>query len=118
MGTITLKNLKFQAFHGVYEEEKLKGNTFIVDISIKVDTSVSEKSDDLKDTLDYVEVYRRNDLEMQTPSNLLEHVASRINTSVSELVEKGKIKTTIYKQKPPIGGDCDYTSVTLKTKVG
>ena len=28
MGTITLKNLKFHAFHGVYEEEKLKGKDY------------------------------------------------------------------------------------------
>lgn len=117
MGVITLKDLKFYAHHGVYEKEKIEGNTFIVDISIKVDTSLAEKSDNIEDTLDYVEVYNRIDLEMNTPSNLLENVAFRINNSISQLVKKGKIKTTIYKQNPPIGGDCSYTSVTLKTKI-
>ena len=118
MGIITLKDLKFKAFHGVFEEEKVNGNTFIVDVKIKVDTSKAEKTDNINDTLDYVEVYRRVSVEMDIPSDLLENVASRINKSIAEMLVKGKIKTTIYKQKPPIGGACAYTSVTLKQKVG
>lgn len=117
MGKIKLKGLEFHAFHGVYEEEKVNGNTFIVDISVETDTSISEKSDNISDTLDYVRVYELIKLEMDTPSNLLENVAFRINNSISTLVKKGKIKTTIYKQNPPIGGDCESTSVTLKMKI-
>lgn len=117
MGKIILKGLKFNAFHGVYADEKLNGNTFVVDVEIKTDTAKAQMSDELIDTLDYVTIYHAVKIAMETPSNLLENVAFRINDAISEHLKKGKIKTTIYKKNPPIGGKCKYTSVTLKTKI-
>lgn len=117
MGTIKLKGLKFTAFHGVYAEEKEKGNKFLVDISIKTKTKEAEQSDDLKDTLDYEKVYSVIKSEMDKPSDLLENVASRIADSVGKLITKGKVKLTVYKKNPPIGGKCKYTSVSLNKKI-
>ena len=117
MSIITLKDLKFKAYHGVYENEKLEGNTFLVDIHIELDTTKSEFTDQLEDTLDYVEVYNRIKTEMEKPSNLLENVVHRINNSIETMIDEGKIETTIYKQNPPIGGECSYTSVTLTTEI-
>lgn len=117
MGTIKLKGLKFKSFHGVYADEKEKGNKFLVDISIKTKTKEAEGSDKLDDTLNYENVYEVIKNEMNKPSDLLENVASRIAESVSKLITKGKIKLTVYKKSPPIGGKCKHTSFTLKTKV-
>lgn len=116
MGSIKLKGLKFHAFHGVYEEEQKNGNTFIVDITIKTDLSISAKSDNLEDTADYVKVYNAIKNEMETPSQLLEHVVQRINKRISSFIKKAVIKTTVYKMNPPLGGECSYSSVTLKMK--
>ena len=114
---ITLKGLTFHAHHGVFDEERKNGNTFIVDISIKSNTKEAEQSDNLSETIDYGKVYLLVKKEMKVPSHLLENVAYRINNSVKNLIKKGKIKTTIYKKNPPIEGDCEYSSVTLKTKI-
>ena len=115
MGVIKLKGLKFHAFHGVYEEEQLNGNTFIVDVSIDTDISKSAESDELEDTVDYVKVYESVKSEMEIPSKLLEHVANRINNSLLTFINNSIIETTIYKMNPPLGGECSYSSVTLKT---
>lgn len=116
MSIIKLKGIKFHAFHGVFDEEREKGNTFLVDISIETDTTIAEETDDLSKTVDYGVVYDLVNQEMKKPSKLLENVAHRINAAVLEIISTGKIKTTIYKKNPPITGECKYSSVTLKSK--
>ena len=37
MGRISLENVRFRAYHGLYEEERLIGNDFILDVWIDAD---------------------------------------------------------------------------------
>ena len=53
---------------------------------------------------------------MAIPSKLLEHVGLRIiNKIKSELSFIEKVKVTVSKINPPIGGDVAEVSVTLKS---
>ena len=117
MGIVTLKGLKFHAYHGVYPNEKKEGNTFIVDIEIETDLSKAAKSDDLNDTIDYALVFESVKSEMKIPSNLLEHIVDRINQAISKLITDSRIKTTVYKMNPPLEGNCEYSAVTLELNV-
>ena len=54
---ITLHNMSFYAYHGVTPAEREVGQRFYVDANIYLDLSVAGKSDRVKDTVDYVEVY-------------------------------------------------------------
>ena len=82
MGKILLEGMEFFAYHGCFKEEQLIGTKFIVDIEVEFDTDSAEKSDHLHDTLNYQEVYRIVKKEMEIRSNLLEHVARRILTTL------------------------------------
>ena len=115
MGIIEIEGMEFFAFHGCFKEEQIIGTKFIVDLQIDVDTSVSEVSDRLADTTDYVGLYQCVKMEMEQKSHLLEHVAGRIISRLYdtyETIEKAKVK--ISKLNPPLGGQIQKVSVTLE----
>ena len=114
-GKIKLKGIRFNAFHGVYEEERQQGNTFEVDVTVFTDFSPDALADDsLMGTVDYEEIYRCVAEEMGTSSYLLEHVAYRIaKRLLKEFSQIQKTEITVSKFNPPIGGPCDKTEITL-----
>ena len=113
MSTISLEGMTFHSYHGCLPEEKVTGNTFIVDLSIEVDTSKAERSDDLNDTVDYSQVYEIVNKEMGQPSKLIEHVARRIIDSLNAGIPAIKeIKVKVSKINPPVGGEVGRVSVT------
>ena len=56
MGLITVEGIRVFAYHGHLPEEAKLGAHFIVNAWVKVDTSEVERTDDLKDTVDYVKI--------------------------------------------------------------
>ena len=56
MITIELNDLEFYAYHGVYDEEKEKGNTFIVNLEVTGEFDEAIKKDELTGTIDYEEL--------------------------------------------------------------
>lgn len=116
MSTISIEGMEFYAYHGHFAEEQLIGTWFIVDLFLTTDTSVAEKSDNLHDTVNYMEVYQLVKREMETSSKLLEHVGRRILDTVRNhfsTVEHARVK--VRKMNPPLGGKMDFVSLTLET---
>ena len=100
---IRLRDIQCYAYHGVLEEEKQKGNTFLVGVSITIDNPQSMPSDDIQDTLDYCSVCAIVQREMQVRSDLLEHVAWRIkNALLVAFPQAAEVKVTVAKQAPPL----------------
>ena len=56
MSTIRLKNIKIYAFHGCLLEEGQIGSDYIVNLSVRGDLNKAIKSDELEDTVDYVDL--------------------------------------------------------------
>mgnify|MGYP001327280363 CR=1 FL=1 len=105
MGTILLEGMEFFAFHGCFKEEQIIGSKFIVDLSVETDTALSEQSDNLHDTADYVGLYRCIRKEMEQKSHLLEHVSRRILEAIrSEFPGVSAIDLKVSKINPPMGG--------------
>ena len=76
---IIISGLKVFAWHGVYEEEQEKGQNFIVNAKISVDTSIAGESDSLEDSVDYGKVCLFiNDFMRINRFNLLEAVANQL----------------------------------------
>ena len=116
MGTIRLKNIKIYAFHGCLVEETKIGSDYLVNLEVKANLSKAASSDNLLDTVDYVRLQEIVKNEMAIPSKLLEHVGLRIIKKIkSELSFIEKVKVTVSKINPPIGGDVAEVSVTLKS---
>jgi dihydroneopterin aldolase len=81
--TIQLNDVQFYGYHGLYEEEKKLGNTFIVNLAIHFTPPVS-KVTAIHETIDYVQVYELVKVRMQTPTPLLETIAEDIATIIFE----------------------------------
>lgn len=112
MGKIYLKNIRLYAFHGCMDEEEKIGSDYIVNVVVKTNLDKSSKSDQLKDTVDYVALHAIVKEEMQQRAKLLEHVADRILNRIIEEhpgVQKAKVK--VSKRNPPIGGNVDEVAV-------
>ena len=114
MITIELNDLEFYAYPGVYDEEKEKGNTFIVNLAVTGDFLEAIEHDKLEGTIDYEKLFSLTQREMETPSNLLEHVVGRIRTAIHEAFPEVKsITISLEKLNPPIGGNLKSTRITL-----
>ncbi|AFL80729.1 dihydroneopterin aldolase [Aequorivita sublithincola DSM 14238] len=117
MGTIRLKNIKIYAFHGCLTEEGKIGSDYLVNLSVKADLKKASNTDELEDTVDYVMIQQIVREEMAVRAKLLEHVAKRIMEAVLQKLEMvTKVKVTVAKRNPPIGGDVAEVSVTIKLK--
>lgn len=114
MALITINDMRFYAHHGCFEQERVIGTHFRVDLSFSIDTSKAEVSDNIVDTVSYLDVYQVVKAEMMTPSHLLEHVARRVGERV--LIDFPAVDTVnvkVSKLNPPLGGQMDSVSVTL-----
>lgn len=114
MAVITIYDMRFYAHHGCFEQERTIGTHFRVDLSFTTDTSKAEVSDNIADTVSYLDVYQVVKDEMMKPSNLLEHVARRVGERVlSDFPAVDTVAVKISKLNPPLGGQMDSVSVEL-----
>lgn len=115
MGIIRLQNVRVYAYHGCLEEESKIGSDYRVDLEIKTDLRKSMQTDELADTVDYVLLNRIIKQEMAVRSKLLEHVAHRIVGRIfAHIPEVARVKVTVSKINPPIGGDVEMVSIELE----
>lgn len=115
MGLIEIEGMKFYAFHGHFEAEQIVGNEFTVDLKIETDCNPAAISDKLEDALNYQTAYNIVKQEMTITSRLLENVAKRILDALySSFDEIKEAQVKISKMNPPMGGEIEKVSVTLK----
>jgi len=114
MSTIRLKNIKIYAFHGCLVEEGQIGSDYLVNLSVRANLDKAAKTDDLKDTVDYVVLNKIVAEEMAIRSKLLEHVGKRIIDRILLTIPLVNfVKVTVAKVNPPIGGDVAEVSITM-----
>ncbi len=105
MGTILLERMEFFSYHGCFKEEQVIGTKFVIDLSVDLDTTSAEKSDNLNATVNYVALYKILKTEMAKKAYLLEHVSWRIMESLKDSYPQlTSINLKICKINPPIGG--------------
>ena len=117
MGIIKVENIRVFAHHGCLKEETAIGSDYQVDLEVKCDLKTSAKSDQLKDTVDYVFLNKVVREEMSIPSKLLETVAQRILNRIfneDKMVTKATI--SVSKINPPIGGDVEMVTIKMSQK--
>lgn len=114
MGKIVLEGMEFFAYHGHYKEEQIIGTKFIVDLEVEFDSAVPEMSDHLSDTLNYQELYKVVQIEMEKKAHLLEHVTRRILDAVRQkypLISGVIVK--VSKLNPTVGGKMKQVTCIL-----
>lgn len=113
---IELRGLRFDAVHGVLDEERRKAQPFEVDVDLELDLSGPGRSDDLNDTIDYGAVTAAIAGVMNgPPANLLEHLADRIAAAVIDTSGRhdASVTVTVRKLFPPIPEDIGYAAVRV-----
>ena len=111
---ISLRNVRFHAFHGVMPQERRVGGDFLVNLRVGYPLEQAMQSDEVGDTLNYATLYAVVKTEMMQSSNLLEHVAGRIaDAIVKHFPQVTSIDLALTKQNPPMGADCDGAGVEI-----
>ncbi len=114
MGIIEIEDMEFYAYHGHYEEERIVGNRFLLNLRIEADCSKAAKTDNINDALNYQTVYKIICSQMQIKSHLLENIAQRILDSLYENIQGiNKATIKVRKMNPPMGGQIRSVSVEM-----
>ncbi len=102
--TIELTGLRFHAFHGLYEGEKIVGNEFDVSLYVSY-CPKTEIINELSDTINYAVIYDLVKKRMQQRTDLLETIAMLIAEEIHlQFPQVQKVDISITKLQPPIAG--------------
>ncbi len=114
MDKIILKGIQFFGYHGVSEVEREVGGKYEVDIEIPYDLESASKSDNLKDTVNYSEVYK---IVLKVGTNqsfkLIEALAQKIANVILTNFPIEEVKVKVKKLNPPIAGSLDFAGVQI-----
>ncbi|NNC83350.1 MAG: dihydroneopterin aldolase [Flavobacteriales bacterium] len=115
MNSIHINGIKGYGYHGCMEEESLIGQLYVVDVILRTDFTEAARTDDLKKTVDYVEVNRVVQEQLRKRSKLIETVTLRIAEDLMKLEGVEGVEVKVCKPSPPINGDVEAvcTTVTL-----
>jgi len=117
LGIIKVNNIQLYAYHGCLEEEAKIGSAYRVDVKVKANLNISAQTDDLVDTVDYVQLNQIVKEEMAIRSKLLEQVVQRIiDRILIEIPMVLKVQISVAKINPPIGGNVSEVAVIFSKK--
>jgi dihydroneopterin aldolase len=117
MGIIRLHNMTFYGYHGISAAERQTGRRFEVDVELVVDMDQPAKTDKLKDTVNYTQVYRTvEELVEQNSFALLETIAVRLANQILAKFKPQEVTVRVRKKIPPVPGNLDHIEVEVKRK--
>lgn len=115
-GIVALEGMEFYARHGYYEEERIIGNKYSVDVYITTDCSLAAENDKLEGTINYERIYEIVASVMNIDALLLEHLAGKMIQSIkSEFKQAEVVRVKVSKYNPPIKGLCHRAFVELSS---
>ncbi len=113
MFSIHLHQLQIHAYHGLYEEEKVLGNDFIIDLTVTY-RPAGLPVQELEQTINYVSLYELVKKHMQVATPLLETVISNIAIDIlAQFPLSEEVNISIVKMYPPIAQFTGATGVSL-----
>lgn len=116
MLSIYLKNLQFRSHHGIYEQEKILGNIFIVNLKVKYQpTSLPIKN--IEQTINYEDLFSLLEKRMLVATELLETLVTEIAEEIFYIYKNiEEVYISITKQNPPIVSFTGNVAVSFETK--
>ncbi len=112
---IEVNGIKVYAFHGCLPEEGKIGGNYTVDVSMATNFGSAAISDQLSETIDYVDVNRIVVEEMAVRSKLIEHAGQRIvNRIKKEIKNVHSLRVKVVKICPPINGDVNNVAIIIE----
>lgn len=115
MDEIALTGMRFYGYHGCLPEERQQGQTFLVDLSMRLSLAAAGQTDDLRQSVDYAQVFAlvRGVVEGE-PVQLIETVAERIaQTVLGAFPQLFSVEVTVHKPDAPIPGNFQDVAVHI-----
>jgi 7,8-dihydroneopterin aldolase/epimerase/oxygenase len=118
MALISIENMRFRAFHGLYEEERILGNDFLVDVWIdsnihSADVVYEHETEKMTGSVNYATVYDIVSIIMREPEYLIETVVGKIIKRLKfQFGIMTQCRVQVRKLQPPVGGIVSFSSVT------
>lgn len=118
MDKIIVEKMAFYGYHGVYAEEKVLGQRFYVDMIAYLDIKPAAISDDVKDTVNYVDIYEliRGIVEgdpFDLLESLTEHIADQVLASFPRIQE---VLVKVEKPHPPAAMHFSGVAIEIRRK--
>ncbi|MEO3753384.1 dihydroneopterin aldolase [Streptomyces sp. B6B3] len=115
MDRITLTGLRARGFHGALPEERVLGQTFVVDVVLGVDTRAAAADDELSRTVDYgVLAEEVTAVVAGEPCRLLETLAQRVADRCLSHRLVREVRVTVHKPQAPIAVPFDDVAITIE----
>lgn len=109
---LTITGIEIEAHHGVFEHERRDGQTFVVDLTLTLDTRPAAQSDDLKDTVDYGSLVQQVVTSVASdPVDLIETVAQRVADVCLRDARVEQVEVRLHKPHAPI--EATFADVVL-----
>ena len=116
---IVLRGLRAVGHHGVYAEEREKGQPFVIDVVLEVDTGPAAASDEVTDTVHYGELAARVVAVVEgEPVNLIETLAQRIADVCLDDDRVAAVEVTVHKPEAPVGVEFSDVAVSIVRRRG
>jgi dihydroneopterin aldolase len=109
---LSILGIECYGHHGVFDVERRDGQTFLIDLTLGVDTAPAAASDDLRDTVDYGSLVGSVKAAVEKdPVDLIETLAQRIADVclADDRVEWARV--TVHKPDAPI--EATFSDVAL-----
>lgn len=112
---IALTGLRAMGYHGVFPEERVEGQLFIVDVVLHLSLVAAASGDDLASTVHYGELADRVVKAVETdPVDLIETVAERVAQIGLSYPIVDEVVVTVHKPGAPIEVPFSDVSVTIR----
>ena len=114
--TIHLRNMQFYAYHGVNPEEKTLGQRFEVDVVLQVDARPAGLSDDLRQTINYAQVYKLvKRIVEEERFDLVEALAETLAMQIGKQFAPDGVRICVRKPHVALKGSVlDYVGVDIE----
>ncbi len=114
MDRVALRGLTARGHHGVFPEERAKGQTFVVDLVLGLDTRPAAADDDLTKTVHYGVVAEEVVAVVAgEPVDLIETLAERIAQNCLEHATVREVEVVVHKPEAPITVPFDDVTITI-----
>ena len=101
---ITVRGISAHAHHGVYDWERERGQTFVVDAVLELDTRAAAAGDDLERTVNYAELSQRlHAILTGEPVDLIETLAQRLADACLANALVDAVEITVHKPDAELG---------------
>jgi 7,8-dihydroneopterin aldolase/epimerase/oxygenase len=112
---IALRGLRAHARHGVYAVERERGQIFLLDAVLEVDTAPAAAGDDLARTVNYAELAQQLHAVLAgEPVNLLETLAQRLADVCLRFDLVEAVEITVHKPDADLGVPFDDVAVSIR----